>query len=235
VIDKLRRNPKPIAAATLLVLVLAAGSQVSIEQAVRLVDWIRTAGPAGALVYSAVYTFGTVAALPASWLQGGAGFLWGPVWGPLFAWLVGTAVGTLNFLLGRTLLRSWVEEKAKDHPRFAAIDGAIGEDGLMLVILLRLSPLSPHNIVSYGLGLTPINLRTYVMGTLLGSMPAVVIWSTLGASLEAFAALLDGSAAAGSGTPWILALVLTAFATVGVTVFARRALSNALGEQPASA
>jgi uncharacterized membrane protein YdjX (TVP38/TMEM64 family) len=54
----------------------------------------------------------------------------------------------LAFLLGRYLLRdlaaSYLEGRV---PRFRAVDAGISEDGWKLVLLLRLSPVLPHNLM----------------------------------------------------------------------------------------
>ncbi len=223
-----QRILKPVAVVLGLVLLAGAGSQITLEQAEATIEWIRSAGAVGALVYSVIYALGTVTAMPASWLQGGAGFLYGPFYGPLFAWLVGTGIGVLNFVLGRTLLRSWVEARMANHPRFQAIDSRIGQDGIWLVALLRLPPLSPHNPLSYALGLTQIRTRDYILGTLLGSLPAVAIWANVGASLEAIGALIDGSASSSQSYVSLVGLSLTLAATVAVTLYARKALNEAL-------
>ena len=45
--------------------------------------------------------------------------------------------------------RERVLEYARSHPRFAAIDRAIGADGFRVVFLLRLSPLLPLSASNY--------------------------------------------------------------------------------------
>lgn len=57
------------------------------------------------------------------------------------------------------------------HPRFAAIDRAIGKDGLKFVTLLRLSPLLPLALSNYLYGLTSVDLGSYVLGSWLGMLP----------------------------------------------------------------
>ena len=51
------------------------------------------------------------------------------------------------------------------------VDQAIREQGWKIVLLLRLSPLIPFNLLNYALGLTSIPVHQYVAATLVGTMP----------------------------------------------------------------
>ncbi len=64
-----------------------------------------------------------------------------------------------------------IKEIEKAHPRFAAIDRAIGRDGFRVVTLLRLSPLLPLAASNYLYGLTSVELGPYVLGSWLGMLP----------------------------------------------------------------
>jgi uncharacterized membrane protein YdjX (TVP38/TMEM64 family) len=189
-------------------------------------QWMDGLGPAGDLLFGLFYLAGTVLMVPASILEAGAGFLYGPLWGVLVAVLLGTASSVVAFLLGRTLLRGQVEHRIAGDARFLAIDRAIRADGLRLVILLRMSPLVPFNLFSLLLGGTPVSLRDYVLGTMVGHAFPVMVFVTTGSSV-ASALDLVGGAAAPAWVSWV-GLGLTVVATVGVSRFAKRALDGAL-------
>ena len=88
--------------------------------------------------------------VPGSMLTLGAGFLFGVVRGTI-AVSVGSVLGaTAAFLIGRTLLRGWIEKRIAAYPRFQAIDRAVGTEGFKIVLLVRLSP---------GLPVQPAQLR----------------------------------------------------------------------------
>ncbi len=52
------------------------------------------------------------------------------------------------------LVRDWVSAKAKNYPIFDAIDTAIADNGWKIVLLIRLSPVIPFNVINYVLGIT---------------------------------------------------------------------------------
>ena len=69
------------------------------------------------------------------------------------------------------LARRWVEGRVKRSPRFRAIDEAVASGGFRLVLLLRLSPLVPFNLLNYMLGLTRVSTRDYILGSVIGMAP----------------------------------------------------------------
>jgi uncharacterized membrane protein YdjX (TVP38/TMEM64 family) len=198
------------------------------DPVVSAVAWLQSLGPTGWLVFALLYLCWTVAALPASWPQMIAGFIFGPVLGFVVAHTLSTLSSTATFLLARTRLRTLVAGHFTSDPRFHAIDGAIGSGGTQLVAMLRMSPLSPFNIVTYALSITQVSTRHFVAGTALGCLPPVLIFTYLGSTVGDLSRLLDGTAASESG--WVQALVLatTLVATALVTRFAQQALKRAL-------
>jgi len=229
-----KRNKRAAAAAVVAVgLSLLWWFSPSLETLIELLEWIRNAGPRGYLAYGIVYLIATLLMGPASILQGSAGFLFGPMWGWLLASLLSTVFGTLNFLLARTVLRKWIANRVAGDARFSAIDGAIGDGGAGLVALLRVSPISPYNVVCYMLGLTNVSLGRYVFGTWVGSIVPVTLYTYLGSTVGSFAELLDGNASSANWVQWV-GLVATLVATAGVTRYAQIALKRALavGNEP---
>jgi len=198
----------------------------SIEELARWLTWMRDSGPAGLAAFVVFYAVATWLMAPASWLQGTAGFLLGPVGGFLAASLLSTSFGTGSFLLAKTALRGPLLKRF-EGPRLRAIDLAVGEGGLGLVALLRLSPISPYNVVNYLLGLTGVRLRDYVLGTWLGSMVPVALYTYVGSTVGELSMLLAGEADAPSWVQWV-GLALTVVVTMGVTRFAKTTLNDAL-------
>ncbi len=223
-----KRNKRAAAALGLVVgFVLLWQFGPSLDSLIALLNWVQDAGPRGYVAFAGVYLAATLLMAPASFLQGSAGFLFGPVWGWLAASAMSTGCGTVSFLLARTVLRKWVESKVVRDERFEAVDGAIGDGGAYLVALLRVSPVSPYNVVNYMLGLTQVSLGRYVLGTWLGSIIPVALYVYVGSTVGSIADLVDGSATEAHWVQWV-GLVTTLIATIGVTRMARTALKNAL-------
>lgn len=202
-----------------------------------LTDWMRAAGPLGAMVYAAVYVLAAVFMFPGAILTAAAGFAYGPLWGTLLVSPVSVLAATTAFLLGRTVARGWITRRTAADPRFRAVDAAIGQHGLKIVLLLRLSPLFPFNVLNYALGLTAVGVRDYALGSAIGMLPGTVLYVYLGSLVGDVAAAARGTAEASAARTAlsVAGLVATVAVTVVVTRLARRALAAELAQSSADA
>ncbi|MBI2944891.1 MAG: TVP38/TMEM64 family protein [Candidatus Wallbacteria bacterium] len=166
-----------------------------------VVEWARQHGVEGAIVYEIVYVAATITMLPGSVLTLGAGFAYGPIGGSLLVSPASVLGATAAFLLGRSIARPWVESRLRRQPRFEAIDRAVERDGFRVVLLLRLSPVIPFNLLNYALGLTRVGFRDYVLGSFLGMLPGTVMYVYLGSVVTSASELLTGRGAR-SPVPW---------------------------------
>ncbi|SLK10562.1 Uncharacterized membrane protein YdjX, TVP38/TMEM64 family, SNARE-associated domain [Novosphingobium mathurense] len=118
--------------------------------------------------------------LPASIIAAMAGALLG--FGPGLAISVASTMlgGWIAFALSRTALRRWITPILHRHPSFSRLDHAMTCEGWRMVMLLRISPVMPFALTSYGLGLTRISQRDFLAGTL-ASLPSLVGYVALGA------------------------------------------------------
>lgn len=230
----MRRDAKTIVVGLLVVAGLGIGALLLPlgDWILRLIAWVRGMGAAGVLVYVAVYVAATVLMVPGVILTGGAGLIWGPLLGTLIVSPASVVGATLAFLLGRTLARDWIARRLERDRRFAAIDDAVGAEGFKIVLLLRLSPLFPFNVLNYALGLTRVRLGPFVLGSFLGMLPGTALYVYLGSLVSSASELLHGGGpGAGSWRTvgWVVGLAATVIATVLVTRAARRALQRSLG------
>ena len=193
------------------------------------IESVRDAGPVGLAVFVGTYAVATWAMLPASWLQGAAGFLYGAGPGIALAWLASTGFGLLAFEATRGRLRGPFTRflRRRGGRGLDALQRTVEERGLVAVLLLRISPLAPYNVVSYLLGLSGMDRTTYLIGSGLGGLVPVLVYAILGSAVSDLASLTD----AGKGSPVASAVVIgtTLVASLGVAWLARRALA----EQPA--
>lgn len=198
------------------------------------VERARASGGWGPLLLAALYVPAAVLLVPGSWLTLAGAFALG-WWRAVAAVSVGSTLGACaSFLIGRYLARPWVERKLADHPRFRALDRAVGEQGFRLVALCRLSPLLPYGLLNYAFGLTRISLPRYALASWLGMLPATLAYAYVGAAAGQLAELKGGQDATLPTSRMLLfaGLVATVSLTVVVTRLATRALRRALPEAP---
>jgi uncharacterized membrane protein YdjX (TVP38/TMEM64 family) len=229
-----RRGLWIAASAGALGLVLLAGSRLpAADWAVAIASRIRGAGASGVLLFTAAYVLATVALLPGSLLTLVAGFAYGPVGGLLVTSPASVLAATVAFLLGRTAFRGRVQRRLAGSPRARALNRAIGRDSFKLILLLRLSPVVPFNLLNYALGASEASVGRYVAASFIGMLPGTWMYVYLGSLATTAAALTDAGRGGGAGRIALSVggLVATVAAVAIVTRSARGALERELNAE----
>jgi uncharacterized membrane protein YdjX (TVP38/TMEM64 family) len=201
------------------------------------IQWVQAFGTGGVAIYTLFYVAGVVLFFPGIILTAGAGLLYGVVVGTLIVSPASVSGATLAFLIARYVARDWVSRKLEKYPNFTAIDRAIEKNGFKMILLLRLQPVVPFNLLNYALGLTRIRLRDYVLASWIGMFPATVLYVYLGSALHSVSDLLQGHLGSGK---WGVILFWAGLAAAIVLVVyvgrvARKALQEELGPSHAPA
>lgn len=197
---------------------------------VGLADWMRGHGSAGVALFVVAYAAGVVALLPGSLFTLAAGFAYGPIGGLLVASPASVLGATAAFLLGRTVLRGWARKQISQSSKAGALDRVIGDDSFKLILLLRLSPAIPFNVLNYALGLSSASVGRYVGASFIGMLPGTWMYAYLGSLATTAAGLADASRGGGTArlTLTIAGLVATVIVIILVTRAARKALDAEL-------
>jgi len=190
---------------------------------VAFLDSLSSAGPLGWLGFVMLYGAITLTGLPASSMQLTAGFLLGPGWGFAVTFVLTNAWGFLGFVLARTALRERVRRLVERSPALSALDAAVRDQGAWMVLLLRVSPLSPYNIVTLALGTTSVRPRDYLIGSMIGALLPMAFYVGIGASVSDLAAVWAGEVPT-PGWSRLVGLIVTVAATAAVTWRVRRQL-----------
>jgi uncharacterized membrane protein YdjX (TVP38/TMEM64 family) len=193
-------------------------------------EWVRSLGPWAPVAVALAYIPASLVFFPGSLLSLGAGFVLGLVKATIAVSLGSTAGAAAAFLVGRTLLRGWVEARVARNPKFRAIDQAVAEQGLKIVLLTRLSPVFPFTLLNYAFGLTRVRFRDYVLASWIGMFPGTVTYVYLGSLLDELADVAAGKAGKSMEQKILfgVGLAATLVVTVFVTRLARRALAQAV-------
>ena len=213
----------------LVVAVLVAAGRRAGALVPEFVRWVNGLGPWGPVAFVAGYIAASVALVPAALLTLAAGAIFGVVEGVAVAFVGASLGASAAFVIARYAARGRVERRIAGNERFRAIDRAIGREGRKIVLLLRLSPVFPFNLLNYALGLTRVRFIDYVLA-MPGMLPGAILYVYTGKVAGDVAALAGGVAPARSaGYYGVLGLGLaaTASVTVIVTRAARRALAEA--------
>ncbi len=191
-------------------------------------EWVDSLGAVGAIAFMLIYIVATVAFLPGSILTLGAGVVFGVVLGSIYVFIGATIGATLAFLVGRYFARGWISKKIAGNAKFAAIDRAVGEEGLKIVLLTRLSPIFPFNLLNYGLGVTGVSLKDYVVASV-GMIPGTIMYVYLG-SLAGNIAMIGGAEQPTNPVITWAIRIIGFIATVAVTLYVTKVARKALDE-----
>ena len=199
--------------------------QVLLQQAL---EWIESLGSIGAIAFIGIYIIATIAFLPAFILTLGAGVLFGVLWGSVYVFIGATLGAIAAFLVGRYLVRDWVAKKIAGNDKFSAIDRAVGKEGLKIVLLTRLSPIFPFNLLNYAFGVTGVSIKDYIIGSI-GMIPGTVMFVYLGSLAGNLALIGTDTQSANPTLQWAIRIV-GLLATVAVTIYVTRIAKQALAQ-----
>ncbi len=207
----------------------SAGAGFNLQENLRsALLWIHAMGVLGGLAFIVLYIGATVAFLPGSILTLGAGVVFGVVLGAIYV-LIGATLGAIAaFLVGRYLARGWVSQKIASNQKFAAIDSAVAKEGFKIVLLTRLSPVFPFNLLNYAFGITAVSLKDYALGSI-GMIPGTIMYVYIGSLAGDLAQIGSSSSPTNAIAQWairIIGLIATVAVTVYVTRIARKALDE---------
>jgi uncharacterized membrane protein YdjX (TVP38/TMEM64 family) len=147
------------------------------------------------LAYIAVYALAVTLSMPCGLILSVAG-------GLLFGWLVGSIAAIVGATLGATLVfaiaRSVVGDtfRMRAGPWLAKLSEGFQKDALLYMLFLRLVPAFPFWFVNLAPALLGVPLKTFVLGTFLGIIPATLAFASAGAGLDSVIAAAKAEHAA---------------------------------------
>lgn len=192
----------------------------------KALEWTQGLGTWGPVFAVVFYGVACVLFLPGSVLTLGAGFIFKVVVGTITVSVASTLGACAAFWVGRTVARNWISQKIASNEKFAAIDDVVGQQGFKIVLLTRLSPVIPFNLLNYAFGLTKVSFPKYALASWIGMLPGTLMYVYFGAGLRSLADAAAGNVE--TGTAGRIFFWFGMAATVVVTVFVTRIARNAL-------
>ena len=186
-----------------------------LEAAVESMDFVP-----GLVLFCGVYVIATLLLVPAWIFPLVAGAVFGLGWGFVAAVVSATLSALGAFLIARYVMRRPVERAARKSDTFKALDKAVAKEAWKVVALVRMSPVMPSGIKSYFLGLTRVRLATYVLASIAGMAPGLLLKVWVGSAGR-------GALSEGGALGWTL-FAAGAVATVALTFVVGRRVRKKL-------
>ena len=153
---------------------------------------------------------------PVAVLALAGGLLFGLWWGSVYTFIGAVLNCAMMFLLARYVGRSQVQRlvEQKLSPQWQRrLQMADGKEGFLLLIILRLIPAVPYNLINYTFGLTGISFSSYLLASAIGIIPGTFAFINIG----------DKTLEVGSPSFWIaiglLVLLLVVTVLLGKKLF----------------
>ena len=150
--------------------------------------YILSFGVLAPLISFALMVFQAILApLPAFLITFANAALFGWVWGAALSWVSAMVGALLCFYIAKFLGRE-VVEKLTSKMALESVDAFFEKHGTYAILIARLLPFISFDVVSYGAGLTSISLRSFLVATGVGQLPATLVYSYVGDMLSGGAA-----------------------------------------------
>jgi uncharacterized membrane protein YdjX (TVP38/TMEM64 family) len=139
-----------------------------------LSQFLENAGFWAPLTFMLVYAAGICLFLPSILLTALGAALFGAYWGFLYVWIGAMAGASAAFWIGRSLGREFAAFLIGN--RLRKYDDAIERNGFATVLYLRLIYF-PFTAMNFGMGLTKVRFWDYFLGTGLGIIVGIFIFT----------------------------------------------------------
>jgi uncharacterized membrane protein YdjX (TVP38/TMEM64 family) len=189
ILTVLKRYGLPVLIAGVMVVAYLQGwhHQLTLENVVaqrdRFHHFLAEHAVVSVLAYVAIYALAVTLSLPCGLVLTATG-------GLLFGWLVGAVAAVVAATLGATavflIARTAVGDTLckRSGPWLAKLSEGFQKDALSYMLFLRLVPAFPFWFVNLAPAVLGVPLGTFVLGTVLGIIPATFAFASAGAGLD---------------------------------------------------
>ncbi len=145
-------------------------------------DWVASHRLLAIVGFMALYVAAVALSVPgAAVLTIAAGFLFGTPAATALVVAAATAGATILFLAARTAFRDLLQPRV--GPWLAKLQRGFAENELNYLLFLRLVPLFPFFVVNLVPAFLGVRLRSFVIATFFGIIPASFVFASVGAGL----------------------------------------------------
>lgn len=141
-------------------------------------NYVVSFGVYAPVIYIVLFTFVPLTLFPDSILAIAGGMIFGLINGVIYTMIGALCGATVAFFLskifGRGLFKSSLSEKMR------GVESEIENRGFMVVFMMRLIPLFPFDVISYGAGLSKIKYKDFIIATAIGTLPGIFVFTNIG-------------------------------------------------------
>ncbi len=144
--------------------------------------YILSYGKFSSLVFIIIYSLKPIVfIIPASLLSIVAGNIFGSFYAFIYSMIGCFFSATVAFFIARVLGKPFVDNVVKG--KIIKIDSSVEKHGFVIMLLMRLSFVFPYDALSYACGLTKVKYKDFILGSVLGIIPEMIVYSYIGKNL----------------------------------------------------
>lgn len=164
-----------------------AGKRLTHMNANELSDYLRSFGAFSVVLGMLVVFVQVMVPFAPFVLVAGANVLvFGLFWGTAINYVMAVLGSFTAFMFARYFGHDRVERRMAKYEAVKVFNKRMEKQGLFYVLLGRLIPVIPSTAISLGAGITKIRTRDYVLGTVIGKFPMILLESLIGHDLIHF-------------------------------------------------
>jgi uncharacterized membrane protein YdjX (TVP38/TMEM64 family) len=168
-----------VLAAALLALMILQRNGIDLRGSAQ---WLAVVGQQwwAPIAFIGLYALFNTLLLPATILTLTAGVVWGWLMGGVWVLVASTIGSAVPYFIARSgagWVGSLLQRKA------GRVYSTLRNEGFMTLLLMRLVPVVPYNVLNYAAGLAGISARDYLAATFIGTIPGIFIFTYLASSI----------------------------------------------------
>ncbi|WP_026883883.1 TVP38/TMEM64 family protein [Clostridium akagii] len=144
--------------------------------------YILSYGKFSSIIFIIIYSLKPIVfIIPASLLSIVAGNIFGSFYAFIYSMIGCFLSATVAFFLARSLGKPFVDKMLKG--KIVKLDSSVEKHGFPIMLLMRLSFVFPYDGLSYACGLTKVKYKDFILGSILGIIPEMILYSYIGKNL----------------------------------------------------
>lgn len=153
---------------------------ISIEQ---IKNWVLINNKWAAIIYIITFIILPIFFFPVPVIVVAGGSLFGLVKGSIYTFMAVIVNTTIMYFLGRFLFKDFVNSFVENHVSEKIKNALFSKNQKVLSLvsfIIRLSPIFSYNLVNYISGITEIKFIPYILTTIIGVLPGIIVFINIG-------------------------------------------------------
>ncbi len=125
-----------------------------------------------------------IAPLPAFLITAANGLVFGVYWGIIISWIGAMCGAFVSFMMSRLFYEKFSGKVLGHKKGVEYIERLESRYGFRMILTARLLPFISFDFISYAAGLSTIKIRSFIIATGIGMLPATIVYTVFGFEME---------------------------------------------------